>query len=100
MFFLYTSLYDGFPAPPLEAMASGDVCVLPRVAGVDEYGEDRVNCMLCDPGAIDCFVQKLTEVMKDLELCKKLSENAIKTSEHYTWEIATEKLIKLFYSSG
>ena len=95
LFFLYPSLYDGFPAPPLEAMASGAVCILARVAGVGEYAIDGENCLLCEPGNLDEFVKKIKKVLEDPDLCKKISKNAIVTAQRYTWENSTKNLIEL-----
>jgi len=95
LFFLYPSLYDGFPAPPLEAMASGAVCILAKVAGVDEYAVDGENCMLCEPGNLDEFVNKIKRLLSDPELCEKLSQNAANTAKRFSWDNSTNELIDL-----
>ncbi|MFA4905556.1 MAG: glycosyltransferase family 4 protein [Candidatus Margulisiibacteriota bacterium] len=94
LFFLYPSLFDGFPAPPLEAMASGAVCVLAKVAGVGEYAVDGENCMLCEPGDLNGFVNKFHLLLNDPELCRKISQNAVNTAKKYSWENVTRKLIE------
>ena len=92
-YFLFPSLYEGFPAPPLEAMASGAVCILSNVSGINEYAKDNINCALCEPGNIECFIKKIIKIITNPEICKKISDNAIKTANQYGWDVFGDKFI-------
>jgi glycosyltransferase involved in cell wall biosynthesis len=96
-YFIYTSLFDGFPTPPLEAMKSGAVCILSNTPGVEDYSENGVSSLLCHPGNVQEFVDSVTKVISDEVLCKKLSKNAISRAETMTWDSATDEMVRLFY---
>ncbi|MFA4905565.1 MAG: glycosyltransferase family 4 protein [Candidatus Margulisiibacteriota bacterium] len=95
LFFLYPSLYDGFPAPPLEAMASGAVCIIANVAGVNEYAVDGENCMLCEPGNLNDFVIKINRLLSNTKLRENISKNAVLTARRYSWEICAKNIMEL-----
>lgn len=47
---LFTSWYEGFSMPPLEAMASGTAVVATKNGGIEVYAKHGVNAFLADPG--------------------------------------------------
>lgn len=47
--FLFTSRYEAWGMPVLEAMASGLAVVATRCLGVNSFGQHLTNCLLADP---------------------------------------------------
>ena len=47
--FLFTSRYEAWGMPVLEAMASGLAVVATRCLGVESFAEHGSNCLLADP---------------------------------------------------
>lgn len=47
--FLFTSRYEAWGMPVLEAMASGLAVVATRCLGVNSFAQHLVNCLLADP---------------------------------------------------
>ncbi|MBC7218157.1 MAG: glycosyltransferase family 4 protein [Candidatus Caldatribacterium sp.] len=50
---LFTSWYEGFALPPLEAMASGMAVVATDCGGIRTYAQEGYNALLAEPGDID-----------------------------------------------
>lgn len=81
--FVYPSLYDGFPAPPLQAMASGAALVTTAVDGVGAYAEDGINCLLCRPGDIEELAGQVARLIQDAALREKLRRNGPPAAERF-----------------
>jgi glycosyltransferase involved in cell wall biosynthesis len=99
-YFFMSSLFEGFPAPPLEAMATGAVCILSRTAGVNEYGVDGENCLLFEPANSSEAILKFTDALENARLSESISKNAPKTASKYSWSSSTQKLLSLIQEGG
>lgn len=89
---VFPSQYEGFPAIPLEAMASGCAVATTLVSGVDEYALHEQNCMVCSPVDIDGMVHNVRRLISDVRLRDTLRDNGVATARRYTWEKATDRL--------
>jgi len=98
-FFVYTSLFDGFPSPPLEAMSSGAVCLLSNTPGIEEFAENGKEAILCEPGNVDNFVKQIIFILKNDKLAIRLSKNAIKSAQKMSWENSSKQLVDLINRS-
>lgn len=97
--FIFPSLYEGFPAVPLEAMACGCALAATLVSGVEEYAAHGKNAMLCLPGETDLLAENILALIGDVRLRDSLREEGIRTAESYSWEKATDRLL-LFLEQG
>lgn len=92
-----TSHYEGFPMVMIEGMA----CGLPAVSfdfkcGPYDIIRDGNNGYIVTDGDIDTFAERLTKLMTDDVLRKKMSESALEISETFSEEKVMEKWIDLF----
>ena len=94
--FVLGSWYEGFPAPPLEAMACGAPVVTTDNLGIREYGIDGENCLIVPPRNPEAMANAILRLLSDEELCKKLSENGPKTASQFSWDKTTDKIEHLF----
>jgi glycosyltransferase involved in cell wall biosynthesis len=81
--FVFSSLSEGFPAPPLEAMASGCAVVTTDCGGVREYAQHEGNALVVPPGnavALRAAVQRLCD---DERLRERLSERGMATAQEF-----------------
>lgn len=92
--FVYPSQYDGFPAPPLDAMACGCALVTTRVQGVEEYGAHMQNCMLAEPNDEETMVNNVITIVYDVTLRDKIREDGLLTVKRFSWEKSTDGLIE------
>ncbi len=92
--FVYPSLYDGFPAPPLEALACGSALVTTSVEGVTEYAANGENCLLCRPGDPDGMQVQIERLLQDAPLRERLRANGPLTAQAYSVERCGQELLE------
>jgi hypothetical protein len=86
--FLYPSRYEGFGLPPLEAMACGAPVVSTRVGAVPEYGMDRENILLIEPGDIEGMACGVETLLINPDLRTRLSFAGLVTARDWSVERA------------
>ena len=91
--FVYPSLYDGFPAPPLQAMACGAALVTTAVEGVNEYAVHEENALLCLPGDAEAIKNQVLRLIQDRELLRKLKTHGPETAQRYSVEQSAQQLL-------
>lgn len=84
--FLFTSLYESFPLPPFEAMASGTPVVAADCGGIRTYARPGENILLFDQGDIDSAAGAMIAVLQNESVRKNLAENGRKTAENYSFQ--------------
>jgi glycosyltransferase involved in cell wall biosynthesis len=92
--FVFPSFYEGWASPPLEAMACGTPVITSNCSSLPEtVGKGAIQI---DPNDTNALANEMERVLSDktmqLELIKKGFDHVSK----HTWEIAAEKLIKVF----
>ena len=89
---LFTSWYEGFGMPPLEAMSCGTPVITSDCGGVSDYAVSEYNCLMADPGDIEQFVLHLERLLKDKGLRKVLSEKGRETALSFRYEDSIMKI--------
>jgi len=95
--FVFPTKYDAFGLVALEAMASGLPVISSIEAGVTEIidnGND--GFILNDPCDYDKMSEKIKLLIKYKSLYKKISRNARKKSEKFSWELTAKKMLSTF----
>ncbi len=92
--FVYPSLYDAFPAPPLQAMACGAALVTSAVEGVTEYAVHGENALVCEPGNVEMMCDEIVRVVHDRELRGKLQANGPRTAAAFNLERSATQLLE------
>lgn len=91
--FVFTSFYEGFGLPPLEAMACGCPCVISKAASLPEVCEDGVQ--YCDPYDIEDIADKIRKMLVDENLRQELIIKGQKRAKLFTWENSARKLLAI-----
>jgi len=78
------STYESFPLPPLEAMASG-CAVITTPYGTEDFAIDNYNALIVEPSNIEMLAEKISLLIEDEALRKRLIENGLKTASKFTY---------------
>ncbi|MEO1857219.1 MAG: glycosyltransferase family 1 protein [Rubritalea sp.] len=95
--FLYTSLYEGFGMPILEALTSGipvitsNVSAMPEAAGPDSR--------LIDPESPDEIASSIIDILSDDSLRRKMVKNGHSYAQKFDNKIITEQMLQLYQST-
>ena len=90
--FLFTSRYESFPLPPIEAMASGLPVITTRCGGVTTYARPGWNCAMAAPGDAAALGEALAAVLRDEAIARLLGQRGRATAERFTWDAALDAL--------
>lgn len=96
--FIYPSLYEGFPAVPLEAMASGCALVTTLISGVEEYGVHGENCLTAQPKDVEGMARNVLSLIQDARLRDSLRGKGLQTARQFSWKAATGRLVEFIDS--
>jgi glycosyltransferase involved in cell wall biosynthesis len=95
--FVFPSLYEGFGLPPLEAMACGLPVVASNVCAIPEAVDNGLNGILVQPGSVRDLSEAICCLLGDLNLRKKIGDNAIKTVlERFDWNVNGIKIVEVY----
>jgi len=86
------SLTEGFPLSLAEAMAAGNAVVATEVGGMKEIGRDGETVMFVQPSDPEDIAQKITTLLQDDELARRISNNAFEYSSVFGIEHCVEQL--------
>ena len=90
--FLSTSLYESFPLPPIEAMASGTAVLATDSGGIRMYAVPGENCLLCDQGDINSMAGALAYLLDYPDQRRLLAVAGRETAMRYAFNKITDKL--------
>ncbi len=89
---LFTSWYEGFGLPPLEAMASGVPVVATQCGGISSYAQAGVNALLAEPGDVDSLAAAVARLLTDERARALLALRGRQTAETMAWAAAAAAL--------
>lgn len=90
--FLFTSWYEGFGMPPLEAMASGVPVVATQCGGIESYAVAGENALLADPGDIDSLAYAVMYLLQNEKARNVLAERGRETALKFRFSSAICRL--------
>ena len=98
--FVLPSVYEPFGIVILEAAAHAKAIVSTRTDGPASIIEDGSDGILVTPGDSIELGKRLSELLNDDDLLKKLSEAARHTAERYRWRKVVDTLVHVYSDSG
>lgn len=96
--FLFTSHFEGFGLPPLEAMACGVPVVTTDCGGVRDFAKHESNCLMVsvqDPQAASVAI---TQLLADTSLQQRLVTQGKETANAFRLEVAIERFSQIIES--
>jgi glycosyltransferase involved in cell wall biosynthesis len=93
-FFVLATLYECFPLPLIEAMASGCPALVPNTGGCPELGETAARYI--DPLDIDAIGNAMFEIAGSEALRMQMREAGLKRASMFSWDRTAELTLKVF----
>ena len=78
--FLFTSIYEGFGMPPLEAMASGTPVVTTKCGGIEEFVKPDYNALVAEVYDTDSLATLISYLLSNKDMRDILSKNGRETA--------------------
>ena len=92
--FMYPSRFDGFPAPPLQAMASGCALVTTATDGVTDYAADGLNALVVKPADVAGMSDAVRRLAGDAGLRGRLEQGGLETARRYDVRATSRQLLE------
>lgn len=94
--FILPSYREGMPTVMFEALGYYNPIIITRVGGVEEIISHKENGYLINSKSKNDIINAVKELKEDTFLYNKLSMNAAKTIDKYTWKNNAQKTIKVY----
>lgn len=94
--YLMSSKWEGLSISLLEAVASGIPIVATDVGSNNEIIDNGVDGLLVEPNNSKDFAETLVKLIKNPELRKRLSKNAVNKAEDFDIKKSAEKYLALY----
>jgi len=92
--FISPSLEEGWGLPSMEAMACKCAVVTTNVGGVPDYTIAGKTAIVVPPADTNALVRGVKKLVTDSNLLRQISESGHQHMTQFTWERATDRLIK------
>lgn len=94
--FLYTSLYEGFGMPILEAITSGVPVIVSNTSAMPEAGGPGAR--LVSPRAVDEIALAIQEISQDKKLRDQMVKYGAAHARRFSSEVVTRQMMELYLS--
>lgn len=94
---LFTSLYEAFAMPPLEAMASGIPVVATNCGGIMTYAQPGQNALIYEIGDEAGMLKGLQTLLQDPILRQHMGQKGRETALAFDYQIVGKRLEQLLY---
>ncbi|NSW76214.1 MAG: glycosyltransferase family 4 protein [Candidatus Atribacteria bacterium] len=94
---LFTSWYEGFGLPPLEAMASGTAVVATDCGGIRTYAWEGENVLLAEPGDVDSLAYALLFLLQNPVARKIMEQRGREVALDFSIEKSVMKFEEALY---
>lgn len=92
--FVITSRLEGYPAPPLEAMACGCAVVATDSVGIREYLRSGENGIMVSPGDAESIFEAVKALLNNGEKLIVISEKGYKTAQEHGYARMIDRFIQ------
>lgn len=92
--FLYTSFYEGFGLPILEAMSVGKAVICSNTSSMPEVGGNAVE--YCNPHEIESISDAINHVVSDAVYRSELETRAIEQAGKFSYEKAARETLEIY----
>lgn len=91
---VFTSLYEGFGIPILEAFACGVPVITSNCSSMPEVAGDAA--LYADPYSIDSIAQAIVKVCSEAETRERLINSGLRRNQEFSWQRTATKVLKVY----
>ena len=91
-FFVYTSQYEGFGLPPLEAMKCGKAVITSNNSSLPEVVGDAG--IMIDFDSLEHHIEAFEKLYFDLSLRKTYEQRALERAKEFSWERCVDVMVE------
>lgn len=91
--FVYSSLYEGFGIPPLEAMSCGCPVAASNIPSITEICDDATHYI--DPYSVDSIARGIQEVLMSPKNQEELRQRGFARLKLFSWKKSAEKYLAI-----
>ncbi|KJS03924.1 MAG: glycosyltransferase [Peptococcaceae bacterium BRH_c4a] len=91
--FVYTSYYESFGLPPLEAMACGTAVVTTDCGGNRDYTRNGKNCVVVPPSDINALTESMYRLLINDSERQSLADAGQVFTRSWTWQRTADQLL-------
>lgn len=95
--YIFSSLYEGFGLPVLEAQSCGLPLICSKAGSLPEIA--GLGALYFDPSSVDDLALKLSEAYANESLREELIENGYQNAARYSWSRAADETIDVCYAA-
>jgi glycosyltransferase involved in cell wall biosynthesis len=92
--FVYTSVFEGFGFPPLEAMSCGLPVISSDSSSISEVMGDAG--IMEKPGNAEGFALNIIKTLNDKTLIKKLQQKSLNRAKDFSWQRTAENTLSAY----
>ena len=92
--FLFTSLYEGFGIPILEAMSCGTPVITSNISSLPEVAADAALCI--NPVSSSAIAEAMERLVLQPELKANLISKGLKRAKMFSWKQAAEQTLAVY----
>jgi glycosyltransferase involved in cell wall biosynthesis len=92
--FVYSSFFEGFGLPVLEAMACGTPVVSSNATSLPEVVGEAA--LMVTPGKVEELVQALRQVLQSSVLRQQLRERGLQRAKLFSWERTAQETLRVY----
>lgn len=96
--FVYTSYYESFGLPSLEAMACGTAVATTDCGGNRDFTRNGENCMVVPPGDVGRLADAMHRLLSDDKLRQSLADAGHAFAREWTWQRTAGQLLAVLTS--
>lgn len=95
--FIYSSFFEGFGLPVLEAMSCGTPVITSNNSSIPEVAENAA--IVVDPNRPAELVEAMEALLSDEKLYDKIRERGLKQAQKFSWKKCAEKTLSVIASA-
>ena len=89
---LFTSVYEAWAMPVLEAMAAGVPVVTSKCYGVDSFATEGVDCLMAEPHNTPALAAAVLRILQSPSLAAALAVAGRRAAERCNWDVTCRSM--------